>query len=154
MAACEAARGLGTLGTRDEGEQSVWPEAGGPSGVRTLTLPTREFIDQKWVTQNADWVSFPTVADCFVARMATLEHLAPEYTHYAAALAARTPEEYVTQVSLSWSTDPQRATKCVETYRAHREVFPQTTSALVTGDALFVRSDARARIATAQRNWG
>jgi hypothetical protein len=43
------------------------------------------------------------------------------------ALAAKTPEEYVTQVSMSWSTDPQRAAKCIETYRAHMDVFPQTT---------------------------
>jgi flagellum-specific peptidoglycan hydrolase FlgJ len=126
MAACEAALesgwGLSELATKANNlfgqKQAVHPQFG------TLILPTKEFLGGKWITEDADWVSFPTVADCFTARMATLERLAPQYPHYAAALAAKTPEEYVTQVSMSWSTDPQRAAKCIETYRAHAEVFP------------------------------
>lgn len=126
MAACEAAleSGWGTseLAVKANNlfgqKQSVHPEYG------TLVLPTKEFLDGKWVTENADWVSFPTVADCFTARMATLTRLAPTYPHYAAALAAKSPEEYVTQVSMSWSTDPQRAQKCIEIFRQHGDVFP------------------------------
>lgn len=65
-------------------KQCVHPEYG------TLILPTEEFPDQKWVTEDAYWISFPAVADCFVARMDTLRRLAPHFSHYAAALAAKT----------------------------------------------------------------
>lgn len=78
------------------------------------------------MTENALWVSFPSIAACFASRMDTLHRLAPEYPHYEVAPTARTPEEYVTEVSLSWSTDPNRAQNCIEIYHAHLSVFPTT----------------------------
>jgi len=51
--------------------------------------------------------------------------LAPEYPHYAAALAAATGGEYVDQVSITWSTDPERAANVLEICRAHANVFSQ-----------------------------
>jgi flagellum-specific peptidoglycan hydrolase FlgJ len=85
----------------------------------TLSIPTREFIRDAWVTVPALWVKFPTLAACFADRMATLRRMAPAYPHYAAALAAQTGEEFITAVSASWSTDPQRAQKVLEIYKSH-----------------------------------
>jgi len=125
MAACEAAlesswgqsvlavKALNLFGMK----QSVHSEYG------TMNLPTREFLDHAWVTVEAHWVEFPDLATCFADRMATLKRLAPHYPHYAAALAAKTAEEYINQVSQSWSTDPQRGENVLRIYRAHGPAF-------------------------------
>lgn len=89
----------------------------------TVSLPTREYLGNKWTIVNALWVSYPTVADSFADRMQTLRTLAPAYPHYAAALAATTPEEYLTQVSMSWSTGPTRGEQCVEILHAHADIL-------------------------------
>lgn len=89
----------------------------------TLNLPTKEFLHEQWVVVNADWVKYPTLANAFADRMSTLRRLAPEYPHYAAALDARTGEEYVTQVSLTWSTGPTRGADVLEIYNTHKNVL-------------------------------
>jgi flagellum-specific peptidoglycan hydrolase FlgJ len=89
----------------------------------TIALPTKEYINHEWVTENAEWIVFPDFAASFVARMATLRRLAPSYPHYAAALAATTPEQYVTEVSLSWSTDPARAAACISILHVHQDII-------------------------------
>jgi hypothetical protein len=48
-----------------------------------------------------------------------LEREQGEYPAFAAALHATTGEEFVRQVSVKWSTDPQRAEKVLEIYRRH-----------------------------------
>lgn len=121
MAACEAAleSGYGTssLAIRDNNlfgmKQHEHPIFG------TEVLPTREFEHSEWVVVNADWIVYPTYADCFSDRMDTLVRLAPEYPHYAAALVATDPITFVTEVSKTWSTDPERAQKCIEIYNAY-----------------------------------
>jgi flagellum-specific peptidoglycan hydrolase FlgJ len=131
MAACEAAlesdwgrsvlavKALNVFGCK----QHVHPEYG------TLNLPTREFLDHAWVTVEAAWIEFPDLATCFTDRMATLTRLAPHYPHYAAALAAKDPVTYINQVSMSWSTDPQRATKVLSIYHAHAALLTPPTAA-------------------------
>jgi flagellum-specific peptidoglycan hydrolase FlgJ len=89
----------------------------------TLNLPTKEFLNDRWVVENDNFVQYPTLAACFEDRMATLEQLAPMYPHYAAALAATTPEEFLTQVSLTWSTDPDRGATCTAILHAHEDVL-------------------------------
>lgn len=98
----------------------------------TVNLPTKEFLHGGWVIQNDDFVVYPTLADCFVDRMATLERLAAltlpatgvlVYPHYLAALKASTPEEFLTQVSQTWSTGPTRGQECIEILHAHEDVF-------------------------------
>lgn len=89
----------------------------------TVNLPTREFLHAAWVVENDDFVKYPTMAACFQDRQATLVALAPHYPHYAAALAATSPEEFLTQVSLTWSTGPQRGAECVAILHAHNDVF-------------------------------
>lgn len=98
----------------------------------TLSLPTREFIgvdkerqmtvqDGKldgWIATSADWVKYPDFVSCFRDRMATLQRLAPKFPHYAAALSAKTGEEFVREVSQTWSTDPHRADKVLMINRA------------------------------------
>ena len=121
MAACEAslesswgaselAKGAHNLfGTK----QSLHPEYG------TVHLPTREFLKGQWLTVDAAWVVYPDVRTCFLERMNTLRRLAPEYPHYAFAIEAKDAETYITEVSLSWSTDPDRAKKVLQIYHAH-----------------------------------
>jgi flagellum-specific peptidoglycan hydrolase FlgJ len=89
------------------------------AGTRTLILPTREFIDGSWVTVQAEWVKFPDWDTSFAARMLLLGDLAGRYPHYAEAIIAKTGEAYVTAVSKSWSTDPDRAEKVLAIYRQH-----------------------------------
>jgi flagellum-specific peptidoglycan hydrolase FlgJ len=89
----------------------------------TLAMPTKEDLDGQWTTISADFVQYPDVASCFADRMATLERLKNAYPHYAAALSAGTAEEYVTQVSKSWSTAPDRAANCIAIYNAHQDVL-------------------------------
>lgn len=89
----------------------------------TLSLPTKEFLNGQWVSINANWVSYPNLAASFTDRMNTLRRLAPSYPHYAAALSATTGEEYVTQVSLSWSTGPSRGADALAIYNAHKNLL-------------------------------
>jgi flagellum-specific peptidoglycan hydrolase FlgJ len=89
----------------------------------TVNLPTREFLHGGWVMQNDDFVVYPTMAACFADRMNTLETLAPIYPHYAAALKAGTPEEFLMQVSQTWSTGPARAFECIAILHAHEDVL-------------------------------
>jgi flagellum-specific peptidoglycan hydrolase FlgJ len=120
MAACEAALesgyGRSQLASQDRNlfgmKQHQHPEFG------TVSLPTREFIDGKWLALNSNWIVYPDWASCFSDRMATLERLAPFYPHYKAALTAPNGEEYVRQVSQTWSTDPQRAQKVLAIFNS------------------------------------
>lgn len=89
----------------------------------TVNLPTKEFLHGGWVIQHDDFVKYPTMADCFTDRMNTLVQLAPHYAHYAAALKASTPEEFLAQVSLTWSTGPKRGKTCIDILHAHEDVF-------------------------------
>ena len=92
-------------------------------GTDTLAMPTREYLHGSWVTVLANWVEFPNWVGSFSARMQLLQRLGPNYPHYAAALLSSNGEQFVTQVSLSWSTDPQRAGKVLSIYDAHKDVF-------------------------------
>lgn len=125
MAACEAA---------DEsawGESGLYREANNPFGAKqqehfiygTIHLPTREYLKGEWVTEDAAWVKYPSVGSAFYARMETLFRLRTSYPHYAAALAAATPERFVEEVSRSWSTNPTRAADCTEIYHAHLDIL-------------------------------
>lgn len=101
----------------------------------TVNLPSREFLGGRWVKVNENFVKYPSMEACFQDRMDTLKALAPQYPHYAAALAAKTPEEFLTQVSLTWSTGPSRGQQCVEILHAHQDVFhPQTVASVPTAE--------------------
>lgn len=82
----------------------------------TVNLPTHEVLDGKWIPVTAQWVNYPDWASCFADRKATLERLSNVYPHYAAALAAMDAKTYVYEVSQTWSTDPNRAQKCIDIY--------------------------------------
>jgi flagellum-specific peptidoglycan hydrolase FlgJ len=89
-----------------------------PRGV-AYTLPTREFLHGTWTTVSAQWMSFPNWRAAFAERMALLRSLAAEYPHYRDALSAAAGDQFIRQVSLSWSTDPDRAEKVLAIYRKH-----------------------------------
>lgn len=124
MAACEAALestyGTSLLAVQDHNllgmKQHKHPIFG------THNLPTREFEQGRdgkpgqWVSILAAWVMYPDWASCFADRMGTLKRLASVYGHYAAALAAPDATTYITEVSRTWSTDPERAHKVLAIY--------------------------------------
>lgn len=89
----------------------------------TVNLPTKEFLHKQWVVQHDDFVKYPTMADCFTDRMNTLRTLAPQYPHYAAALAATNPEDFLTQVSRTWSTGPTRGADCITILHSHHDIL-------------------------------
>jgi flagellum-specific peptidoglycan hydrolase FlgJ len=93
-------------------------------GTETLAMPTREYLHGAWMTVPANWTKFADWSACFASRMNLLQRLSEHDAHYAAALRAATGEEFVTQVSVSWSTDPQRAGKVLSIYAEHKTVFP------------------------------
>jgi flagellum-specific peptidoglycan hydrolase FlgJ len=82
----------------------------------THVLPTREFENGKWRPTESSWVVYPSWAACFADRMATLKRLAPHLPHYAHALAAGSATTYINEVSMTWSTDPERASKVLAIY--------------------------------------
>ena len=88
-------------------------------GTETIAMPTREYLHDHWMTVSANWVKFSNWSECFRARMAILEHLSRAYPNYGAALKSTTGEQYLTAVSQSWSTDPERAGKILAIYDAH-----------------------------------
>ncbi|MHB1021496.1 MAG: glucosaminidase domain-containing protein [Acidobacteriaceae bacterium] len=126
-AACEAAleSGWGRSKLAMEADNLFGQKQSHPpfEGTATLPLPTREFLHGSWVTVQANWAKFTDWQQCFTARMELLRRLSRAYPHYAAALAAKTGEEYVVEVSKSWSTDPDRAGKVLAVHDVHREVF-------------------------------
>jgi flagellum-specific peptidoglycan hydrolase FlgJ len=83
---------------------------------QTHNLPTREFENGEWIVTEAAWIVYPDWPSCFADRMATLNRLAAVYPHYRAALEAADPENYVAEVSKTWSTDPERAAKVLGIY--------------------------------------
>jgi len=117
-AACEAAleSSFGTSGLATRANNLFGMKQHQHAIYGTLNLPTREFENGQWIQTTAAWVDYPDQASCFADRMATLQRLSPVYPHYAAALSAASGEDYVTAVSETWSTDPQRASKVLAIY--------------------------------------
>ena len=134
MAACEAAL------ESDYGASELARDAFNLFGMKqhshpiygTMNLPTREWengpdghpIDGRWIAVTAHWVKYPDWRSCFADRLATLQRLSNAYPHYAAALRAPDARTYVTEVSKSWSTDPNRASKVLGIYEEYMEEKP------------------------------
>jgi flagellum-specific peptidoglycan hydrolase FlgJ len=78
----------------------------------TTRLWTHEFIRGQYAAVEADFVKYPTLADCFADRMDTLRRLSV----YAPALAASNDTDFIVNVSEHWSTDPRRAQKVLAIY--------------------------------------
>jgi flagellum-specific peptidoglycan hydrolase FlgJ len=91
----------------------------------TASLPTFEDIDGDWKPVTASFVHYPNWAACFTDRLGTLTRLSKIYPPYAAALRAVTVDTYIREVSQTWSTDPERANKCLAIYNE----YVQTPSA-------------------------
>ena len=121
MVACEAALesawGKSGLAQEDNNlfgvKQHLHPE------YPTANLPTKEFEKGEWTECIAHWVRYPDWASCFADRNKTLTRLAHVYPHYANALSASTAENYIREVSKTWSTDPHRADKVLDIYHQY-----------------------------------
>jgi flagellum-specific peptidoglycan hydrolase FlgJ len=125
MAACEAVIetgwGTSTLYLR---YRNIFGQKQSHSPIFTsVRMPTTEYENGKPRGMRADFVVFPTAMEAFEARMALLTRLATNYPNYNSALHAADPEEFVTMVSRSWSTDPDRAKNCIAIYRAHHDTL-------------------------------
>lgn len=127
MAACEAALesgwGRSTLAREASNLFGQKQDRARTEGIGTLALPTREYLQGRWVTVEADWVKFPDWAAAFAGRMKILRALSPEFPAYAQALQAHTPEQFVQLVSRRWSTDPDRAGKVLSIYEEHQALL-------------------------------
>lgn len=121
MQACEAAleSGYGSSGLATRANNLFGTKQHSTPVYETLTLPTKEFLNNQWVTVDANWVKYPDLAACFKDRTSTLTRLSKAYPHYAAALAAPDAKVFVREVSQTWSTDPERADKVVAIFEAY-----------------------------------
>jgi flagellum-specific peptidoglycan hydrolase FlgJ len=132
-AACEAAleSGWGRSKLAVEANNLFGQKQSHPplTGTETITMPTREYLHDHWMTVLANWTKFPGMTECFAARMTLLNSLSRTFPHYQAALKAATGEQYVLAVSKSWSTDPDRAGKVLGIYDAHIAAFQNPTLA-------------------------
>ena len=124
-AACEAALESAWGGSKlaAEGNNLFGTKQHSTPIFQTLNLPTKEFENGQWIVVNAAWVQYPDWATAFKDRMDTLNRLQAKFPDYAAALAAATGEDFVTHVSHTWSTDPQRAAKVLTIHTQHAAVF-------------------------------
>lgn len=122
MAACEAAleSNYGKSQLAIDGNNLFGMKEHRHNVYGVLKLPTREFEGGKWIQTEADWVKYPDLSACFADRLATLRRLSSVYSRYAAALAAKDPKAFVTEVSKTWSTDPERAAKVISIYDAYQ----------------------------------
>ncbi len=126
-AACEAALesgwGLSHLAVEANnlfGQKQAHPPL---TGTDTVALPTREYLHGAWVAVQANWVKFADWSACFRERMTLLESLSQAYPNYGAALSATTGEQFITEVSKTWSTDPARAGKVLAVFDCHRKTL-------------------------------
>lgn len=86
---------------------------------KTVNIPTREYLDGNWTTVLATWPVFGDWAECFRERMVTLHRVGV----YAEALHARTPEDFIIEVSQHWATDPERAESVLSIYNHHKNIL-------------------------------
>lgn len=115
MAGCEAAL------ESDYGNSTLAKEGFNLFGMKqhahpiygNLALPTKEFLGGEWEVVGAMWIKYPSLVECFTDRMATLNRLKGEYLEYQEALDATDALTYVRAVSKRWSTDVDRAGKCI-----------------------------------------
>ena len=74
-----------------------------------------------------NWTKFPGWAECFAAgALHCCSGSARPFRTTLAAIEAADGEQYVTAVSQSWSTDPERAGKVLAIYDAHADALQQT----------------------------
>ena len=115
-AALESAWGESQLAVK---ANNLFGQKSGPmtEGLPTIELPTHEWNPKtgRMEPSTAKWPMFKKWEDCFHARMDLLRNR----KRYAAALAAKSGEEFVRQVSNIWATDPKRGDKVIEIYKRY-----------------------------------
>jgi flagellum-specific peptidoglycan hydrolase FlgJ len=134
MAACEAglesAFGTSKLAAQDNNLFGMKTHAHEVYGV--VVLPTKEYLDGNWEVVDASFVKYATLEECFEDRMDTLYRLKSVYPYYSAALSAQDEFTYINEVSRTWSTDPNRASKVTTIYK---EYFQSTNNSEQVQDA-------------------
>ena len=145
-AACEVAleSGWGQSKLAIEGNNLFGEKQTHPRIFETLILPTREFIHGAWIVVQANWIKFPTWSDSFNARMQILQRLRQRFRHYDAALKAADGEQFILEVSQTWSTDPHRAGKVLSIHDLHKQVFAPEAAVVAIAPKKTLRRAARA----------
>lgn len=85
----------------------------------TISIPTREFLNQKWVTIPAVWPVFPDWAASFTERMRILT-TRPAYSK---ALGQTDAVGFIYEVSRVWSTGPERGEEVLSIYNHHKDLL-------------------------------
>jgi len=132
MAACEAALesawGNSELAREANNLFGMKLSRVSPNSGKFLALPTREFEHGQWFETTAKWAVYESWADCFEDRAKTLHRLSSVFLHYHAALDATDPMTYITEVSKTWSTDPNRAAKVISIYQEWQQWKTQNST--------------------------
>lgn len=85
----------------------------------TISIPTREYLNEQWVTVPAVWPVFPDWQTSYTERM----HVLLVVPRYASVLGATTIEDYIFKVSHTWATDPERAANVLSIYNHHKDLL-------------------------------
>lgn len=120
-AACEAAleSGFGSSQLAREYNNLFGMKQHARPVYATVELPTWEVVHGENIRTAASFVHYPTIAECFKDRMATLQHV-PNYKGVVNAVDGKT---FVIEVSKHWSTDPRRAQKVLAIHDQYAEVL-------------------------------
>ena len=84
-----------------------------------VSLPAKEFLHPDWIPNDGFLIHYPSLADCFADRLATLVRLKQIYPTYKEALEADTVDGYITAVSKTWLHDLDRSLKVMIIYRRY-----------------------------------
>lgn len=117
-AACEAAVETGWGQHIPHGSNNVLGIKAyrGWTGKTTRAKGTEQAPTGEWSAPEQDsWCVFPTMEDCFREQMKILAE-----TRYQKALAATTPEAYITEECRVWSTGILKGQAVLQVYHAHK----------------------------------
>jgi flagellum-specific peptidoglycan hydrolase FlgJ len=100
-----------------------------------IVIPTKENVDlnhdgivspDEVVNESASWACFPDWKTAFSERMEVLRRM----SCYQKALACQTGEQFITEVSNFWATDPLRAAKVLSTHRVNKYLIKRVSDGL------------------------
>jgi len=75
--------------------------------------------------------------------MQILQRLRQRFRHYDAALKAADGEQFILEVSQTWSTDPHRAGKVLSIHDLHKQVFAPEAAVVAIAPKKTLRRAAR-----------
>lgn len=93
------------------------------TGATVTADGTEQMADGEFTGPEADaWRVYPSFMACFADQLRILKTEGGGKT-YAAALAAKTPEDYIEAECPVWSTNRDKAAEVLATYKAHADIL-------------------------------